>query len=277
MRRPLVTAVAVAILSSASQAAAQRTVTLIVHSSPERAAISQDGRTVGIAPASIKYRTTKEFRAGKACLIIPIVTARWTSGVIRAEGATICPVSGKRLSKFELRLDRPELPGRELDDAAVEQAERAMQERAAARRAKWQAVANALQAFADGYSAASTGSRATADSMAATRSAKLMLFGGVNHKTFLGCLTCSEYDVDSVFNTFGMYGSRFSVTSIFNNFSEYGSKYSSYSPCNEVALDPPVIVDGAGNFYGRLTVSTVHPQRTSNREWQAWIAGVCAG
>jgi hypothetical protein len=105
---------------------------------------------------------------------------------------------------------------------------------------------------------------------------RLLLFGGDGHKTYLGCLNCSKFDAESVYNTFGTYGSKFSATSIFNQFSEFGSKFSAYSACNPFAADPPVIVDPSGNYYGRLTVNG-YADRTRDGRLQAWIAGVCAG
>jgi hypothetical protein len=127
-----------------------------------------------------------------------------------------------------------------------------------------------LQGFADGYAAANT-------QPAAVSSQKLMIFGGPNHKTYLGCLTCPKYATDSVENAYGLHGSRYAADSIFNRFGEFGSKYGSHSPCNRYATDPPVIVDEAGRYYGRLTVSTTNADRTRNPNLQAWIAGVCAG
>src|SRR5215469_18684009 len=56
---------------------------------------------------------------------------------------------------------------------------------------------------------------------------KLMIFGGEDHKTYLGCLSCSEYSIDSVFNEYGTHGSRYSAESIWNHYSEFGSRYSS--------------------------------------------------
>ena len=102
-----------------------------------------------------------------------------------------------------------------------------------------------------------------------------MLFGGAGHQTYLGCLNCSEFAADSIFNEFGSYGGQFSATSIKNEFSEYGSPFSIHSACNPYATDPPVIVDHAGGFYGRLTVNPYHPQRTNNQTLLAWLAGVC--
>lgn len=104
---------------------------------------------------------------------------------------------------------------------------------------------------------------------------KLMLFGGRDHKTYLGCLNCSKFDRDSIFNEFGPHGSAFETDSIFNRFGDFGSSFSDYSPCNRFASDPPVIVDPQGNFYGRLTINALQPERTRSEYWTAWIAGVC--
>lgn len=104
---------------------------------------------------------------------------------------------------------------------------------------------------------------------------ELLLFGGHNHEVFLGCITCSEFASDSVFNEFGRYGSKFSQTSIVNEFSPYGSKYNSYGACNDVASDPPVVVDRNRNAYGRLTMNSAMYQFRDERIL-AWLTGVCA-
>src|SRR5690242_12846065 len=57
----------------------------------------------------------------------------------------------------------------------------------------------------------------------ASETVKLMLFGGEDHKTYLGCLNCSQYAVDSVFNEYGQNGSPYASESIWNHYSEYGS------------------------------------------------------
>jgi len=105
----------------------------------------------------------------------------------------------------------------------------------------------------------------------------MLIFGGEGHKTYLGCLTCSRFDGDSVFNRFGEHGSRYSGESIWNRYSEFGSHYSSYSACSRYADDPPVIVDSGGNFYGRLTLNRYHPQLGVGRQFVDWLAEtVCA-
>ena len=63
--------------------------------------------------------------------------------------------------------------------------------------------------------------------------------------------------------------------SIANHYSEYGSRYSMYGACNPYATDPPVIVDGNGSFYGRLTLNGYHAQRTGDTRLLAWLAAVC--
>lgn len=114
------------------------------------------------------------------------------------------------------------------------------------------------------------GARATA----ATQP-KLMLFGGEGHETYLGCLNCSQYASDSVFNAYGTHGSPYSSDSIWNKYGTFGSPYSSESACNPYATDPPVIVDQDGSYYGRLTLNVYHPQIGVGRRYLEWLSGVC--
>lgn len=122
-----------------------------------------------------------------------------------------------------------------------------------------------------------TGLAAAGSAQVPSATVKLMIFGGANHDTYLGCLTCPEYATDSVRNQYGSYGSAYSSTSIFNRYGQFGSPYSSYSACNPYASDPPVIVDGIGAFYGRLTLNRYHRQALRTPELLAWLAAVCAG
>lgn len=103
---------------------------------------------------------------------------------------------------------------------------------------------------------------------------KLMVFGGPGHKTYLGCLSCNEYDQESIFNDYGKFGSDYSAQSIHNHFSNFGSAYSSSSACNPYASDPPVIVDEQGRYYGRLTVNTYRSDGPKG-ELATWLAAVC--
>ncbi len=100
---------------------------------------------------------------------------------------------------------------------------------------------------------------------------KLMIFGGEAHKTYLGCLNCSQYATDSVFNEYGQHGSPYSSESIWNHYGEYGSAYSQYGACNSYATDPPVIVDSAGRFYGRLTLNTYHAEFGAGANYYNWL------
>jgi hypothetical protein len=58
---------------------------------------------------------------------------------------------------------------------------------------------------------------------------------------YLGKLTLNLFDIESIYNTLGNYGSRYSPTSIFNPYSNYGSPYSSLSPFNKYTNTPPLI------------------------------------
>jgi hypothetical protein len=101
---------------------------------------------------------------------------------------------------------------------------------------------------------------------------KLLLFGGEGHKTYLGCLNCSQYSADSVTNTYGTHGSVYSNESIWNHFNEFGSQFTNFGVCNLYATDPPVIVDGDGKFYGRLTMNQYHPERGIGANFSEWLA-----
>ena len=104
---------------------------------------------------------------------------------------------------------------------------------------------------------------------------RLLIFGGPDHSVYLGCLSCSEYAADSVFNQFGTHGNEYAADSVLNAYGKFGSKYSMYSACDEYASDPPVVVDGAGAYYGRLTVNE-HRDPIKSTRIVAWLTGVCA-
>jgi hypothetical protein len=74
-------------------------------------------------------------------------------------------------------------------------------------------------------------------------------------ETYLGCISCSTYSSDSIFNLYGSYGSPYSLTSVNNQYSPYGSPYSATSACNSYTSSPPSIFDEAGCYYGRLSVN----------------------
>jgi len=131
-------------------------------------------------------------------------------------------------------------------------------------------TAAAWRAAAQGFAAAEWASGGSASS-------KLMIFGGAQHKTYLGCINCSEYSSDSVFNSYSSYGSSYSSTSIYNPYSQYGSPYAATSACNPYASSPPIVVDSAGSFYGYLTVNQYKSSAITSPKIVAWLHGVCGG
>jgi hypothetical protein len=109
----------------------------------------------------------------------------------------------------------------------------------------------------------------------AGQSARVLIFGGENNRTYLGCLNCGDLDPESVTNEIGRFGSSLSTTSIHNQLGRFGSALSSYSACNELAMHPPVLVDGDGNFYGELTLNQLRPRRIKAPNINAWLAAIC--
>jgi hypothetical protein len=58
---------------------------------------------------------------------------------------------------------------------------------------------------------------------------------------FLGVLSSNLYDLNSICNPNGIYGSSWGIFSIRNPYSLYGSTYGIYSPYNPNSINPPVI------------------------------------
>lgn len=91
---------------------------------------------------------------------------------------------------------------------------------------------------------------------------ELLLFGGENNKTFLGCVNCNRYDSGSICNPYGPQGNKYNGESIWNRYGTFGSSYSSSSPWNRYASKPPVIVDRQGKFYGYFSANRYLSNRT---------------
>jgi hypothetical protein len=105
---------------------------------------------------------------------------------------------------------------------------------------------------------------------------KVMIFGGPGHEVYLGCLSCSDLESDSVFNELGHYGSPHYSESIWNRYGQFGSEYSEFSACNPYATDPPIIVDQQGQTYGRLTVNQLNSNIGAGARFYNWLASaVC--
>lgn len=103
-----------------------------------------------------------------------------------------------------------------------------------------------------------------------------MIFGGAGHDTYLGCITCSQYEYDSIFNEHGPHGGQYGLSSVLNKYNDFGSKYSAYGACNQYATDPPVVVDENGMYYGKLTLNKYDDQ-IKMPSVILWLRGVCQG
>lgn len=106
-------------------------------------------------------------------------------------------------------------------------------------------------------------------------SSRIDLYGGTGYRQFLGCFTCNQFDVESVHNQFGLYGSAFSSTSIWNQFSDFGSRFSSNSACNEFATNPPVLVQN-NRILAELTLNTFRTAALRDQVVLGWLrTSVC--
>lgn len=124
---------------------------------------------------------------------------------------------------------------------------------------------------------AAAGAQAALQAMRAERFAvtkPLLLFGGDNYETFLGCLNCPDTDPSSILNPYGA-GNAYSPKSIHNQYSQFGSPYGLYSPCNRYGIKAPVVVDRQGGFYGHFTINRYHLQRFEHAYFNTWLAGLC--
>ncbi len=80
----------------------------------------------------------------------------------------------------------------------------------------------------------------------------LLIYDSFSGK-YLGCLNCSHFDPNSIYNPFGKYGSEYSPDSIWNTFGAYGSEFSLSSPWDPFSFDPPVIKNSFGIKIGYLS------------------------
>ena len=75
-----------------------------------------------------------------------------------------------------------------------------------------------------------------------------------NGKTFLGNFG-DKYNIDSIFNTYGLHGSSIALDSIWNDIGLYGGKIALNSPFNDITRTPPILYyNGASVCY--LTANT---------------------
>jgi len=91
-----------------------------------------------------------------------------------------------------------------------------------------------------------------------------------NDGQYLGRITTNPFDIDSIANKYGTYGSQYSSTSIHNEYCIYGSEYSSMSPFCKYASDPPWIFHG-DEFMGYLTVNEYKSSAVNPFLLFAWL------
>lgn len=87
---------------------------------------------------------------------------------------------------------------------------------------------------------------------------------------FLGKITTNAFDLQSIGNEFGRYGSSVGRTSIFNEVGRYGGEVARMSPFNAVTSVPPRIYKG-DRFIAYLTVNSVKSPRVDPRALIGWI------
>ena len=84
--------------------------------------------------------------------------------------------------------------------------------------------------------------------------------------TYLGRLSRSRFDPESVENPYGVYGSRFSPASINNPYGSYGSAYGPLSARNPYTFSAPRVFDGdTGRYLGRLSANRYAVDSLENR------------
>lgn len=87
---------------------------------------------------------------------------------------------------------------------------------------------------------------------------------------FLGALTSNKYNIDSIMNQYGRYGSKYSSTSIFNQYGRYGGRYAQYSPFNPYTSTPPKIIF-KGICIGVLSINKYQNNSLDPHDLFDWI------
>jgi hypothetical protein len=88
--------------------------------------------------------------------------------------------------------------------------------------------------------------------------------------TSLGTISRNPFDIESISNQYGVYGSRYSAVSIFNPYGPYGGEYSSMSPFNQYTTTPPRIIKG-GKVLASLTVNKYVTPRVDPQDLLRWL------
>lgn len=103
-----------------------------------------------------------------------------------------------------------------------------------------------------------------------THAQQIHIYDTFGKRTYLGCLTCSKYDANSVWNEYGSFGSKYQSSSIWNSYGIYRSQYSAQSPWNRYSSSPPVLLDVNGSFIGYFTKNAYLQGRTRN-DFALWV------
>jgi hypothetical protein len=80
---------------------------------------------------------------------------------------------------------------------------------------------------------------------------------------YLGDLSTNRFGGNSTANPFGG-GNPFNINSVTNQFGPYGSPFSNKSAANPFAADAPRLYDKQGNYRGKLSTNQSDPQSISN-------------
>ena len=92
--------------------------------------------------------------------------------------------------------------------------------------------------------------------------------------TFLGSITNSRFDQNSIINIYSPYGSKYSQTCIFNQYCPFGGQYGQYSPLNQYSQNPPKIIKN-GQFVAWLSINQyLSGKRVDAKEFFKWLSSL---
>ncbi len=101
----------------------------------------------------------------------------------------------------------------------------------------------------------------------------LLIFGGRNHKVFLGCL-CDDAEEDSVFNEhgkYGQYGLNLDNSSLWSVVGGYRGVVGDYTACGMFTKDPPIVVTPQGQAICRLTTDATNQYQCKAGKLIDWL------
>ncbi len=99
---------------------------------------------------------------------------------------------------------------------------------------------------------------------------EVRLIGGEHGDIDLGCVSCPEFDIDAIFNSYGTFGRR-AEKSIWNPESMFGDVNSESCPCNPTGTKPPRIVNQYGEQIGFLSINPDFPVGYKSRKTLKWL------